>query len=61
MNVGVGSLSELPARLCQAVLLSSGKVGSGATFEKAEILARCETRFAKRSMEYKGLIKSAVE
>ena len=34
-----------------------GKIGSGATFEDAETLAR----FGERSMEFEGLVKAAME
>lgn len=38
--VGVNTLSELPSNLRQAALLIPEKVGSGTTFEDAEVLAR---------------------
>jgi hypothetical protein len=58
---GVNALSELTPRLRQAVLLMPDKVGSGATFEDAETLARYKTRFGERSMEFEGLVKAAME
>jgi hypothetical protein len=57
LMAGVNSLSELSPRLRQAVLLIPGKVGSGATFEDAETLARYETQFGERSMEFAGLVQ----
>ncbi|MCW3055731.1 MAG: hypothetical protein JWN14_4901, partial [Chthonomonadales bacterium] len=57
---GVNSLSELSPRLRQAVLLIPDKIGSGATFEDAETLARYETRFGERSNEFEGLVKEAM-
>jgi hypothetical protein len=57
---GVNSLSELSPRLRQSVLLIPDKVGSGATYEDAETLARYATRFGERSNEFEGLVKDAI-
>jgi hypothetical protein len=56
---GVNSLSELPAKLRQAVLLIEDKVASGATLEDAEMLAEY-ARLARGTNGFNELVQDAI-